>query len=137
MTLAPQLRLTGADERMAFTSGLRTDLVRLGAHIVGGIFAGLAALAFTALIGSGDPTRGNTYTLATVTALVLGGTSVAGGQGGGLGSIIGAVDMYLITYFLSTFNFGNVSGFVTQLASGIILMLALLVGVFLSVRRSI
>ena len=132
-----QLRLTGADERMAFTSGLRTDLVRLGPHIVGGIFAGLAALAFTALIGSGDLTQGNTYTLATVTALVLGGTSVAGGQGGGLGSTIGAVDMYLITYFLSTFNFGNVSGFVTQLASGIILMLALLVGVFLSARRSI
>jgi ribose transport system permease protein len=131
-----QLRLTGADERTAFTSGVRTDLVRLGAHMVGGIFAGLAALTFTALIGSGDPTQGNTYTLATVTALVLGGTSLTGGQGGGLGSIIGALNMYLITYLLSTFSFGNVSGFVTQLASGVILMVSLLVGVVLSRRRS-
>jgi ribose transport system permease protein len=130
-----QLRLTGADERMAFTSGVKTNLVRLGAHVVGGVFAGLAALTYTALIGSGDPTQGNTYTLQTVTALVLGGTSVAGGQGGGLGSIIGAIDIYLITYVLATFNFGNVSGFVIQLASGVILMLALLVGVLSSARQ--
>ena len=68
--------------------------------------------------------------------MVLGGTSLTGGQGGGLGSIIGALNMYLITYLLSTFSFGNVSGFVTQLASGVILMVSLLVGVVLSRRRS-
>jgi ribose transport system permease protein len=131
-----QLRLTGADERMAFTSGVRTDLVRVGAHMVGGVFAGLSALTYTALIGSGDPTQGNTYTLSTVTALVLGGTSLAGGTGGGLGSILGAINMYLISYFLSTFNFGNVSAFVTQLAFGVILMLSLLVSVALSGRSA-
>jgi ribose transport system permease protein len=130
-----QLRLTGADERMAFTSGVRTDAIRIGAHMVGGAFAGLAALTYTALIGSGDPTQGNTYTLQTVTALVLGGTSLAGGAGGGLGSILGAVNMYLISYFLATFNFGNVSGFVTQLAFGLILMASMLVSVALSGRR--
>jgi ribose transport system permease protein len=129
------LRLTGADERMAFTSGVHTNAVRLGGHMVGGAFAGLSALTYTALIGSGDPTQGNTYTLSTVTALVLGGASLAGGRGGGLGSILGALNMYLISYVLSTFNFGVVSGFVTQLAFGVILMLSLLVSVVLSGRR--
>jgi ribose transport system permease protein len=130
-----QIRLTGADERMAFTSGVRVDAVRIGAHAIGGVYAGLAALSYTALIGSGDPTQGNTYTLQTVTALVLGGTSLAGGLGGGLGSVLGAVNMYLISYFLATFNFGNVSGFVTQLAFGVILMASILVNVALSGRR--
>ena len=130
-----QLRLTGADERMAFTSGVRTQAVRIGAHMVGGAFAGLSALTYTALIGSGDPTQGNTYTLQTVTALVLGGTSLAGGIGGGLGSILGAINMYLISYFLATFNFGNVSGFVTQLAFGLILIASMVASAALTGRR--
>jgi ribose transport system permease protein len=126
------LRLTGADERMAYASGVRTDLVRLGAHAIGGLFAGLCALAYTGLISSGDPTQGSNYTLSAVTALVLGGTNIAGGRGGIVGSAIGAIDMYLITYVLSTFNFGIVSGFVTQLAFGAILVMALLSNIFLT-----
>jgi ribose transport system permease protein len=121
-----QVRLTGADERTAFTSGVRIYAVRFGAHIVAGIYAALAAIAYTALIGSGDPTQGSTYTLTAVTALVLGGTSLAGGRGGGIGSVLGAICMYLISYFLSTFNFGTTSGFVTQLSYGLVLVLSLL-----------
>jgi ribose transport system permease protein len=131
------LRLTGADERMAYASGVRTDLVRLGAHAMGGFFAGLAALAYTGLISSGDPTQGSNYTLSAVTALVLGGTSIAGGRGGIIGSAIGALDMYLITYVLSSFNFGIVSGFVTQLAFGVVLVLALLSNIFLTGAKAI
>lgn len=129
------LRLTGADERTAYTSGIRTDAIRLGAHALGGVFAGLSALAYTALIGSGDPTQGSTYTLSAVTALVLGGTSLAGGRGGGLGSILGAINMYLISYVLSTFSFGVVSGFVTQMAFGVILVLSLLVSTLMIGRK--
>ncbi|WJI35777.1 MULTISPECIES: ABC transporter permease [Mesorhizobium] len=122
-----QILLTGADERMAFANGVNTVAARFGAHIVAGIFTGVAALTYTALIASGDPTQGNTYTLAAVTALVLGGTSLAGGSGGGLGSILGAISIYLISYALSTYSFGNVSGYVTQLSTGGILILSLLV----------
>jgi ribose transport system permease protein len=94
---------------------------------VAGVFTAAAALTYTALIGSGDPTQGNTYTLSAVTAVVLGGTNLAGGSGGGLGSIVGAINIYLITYVLSTFNFGAIAGFVTQLATGAILVLSLLI----------
>ena len=61
----------GSDEKSAYTSGVRIYLVRIGAHIIGGVYAALAAIAFTGLIGSGDPTQGTTYTLMAVTALVL------------------------------------------------------------------
>ena len=120
------LKLMGSDERAAYTSGVRINIVRLGAHCIAGIFSGLAALTFTSLIGSGDPTQGTTYTLIAVTALVLGGTSLAGGRGGVFGSLLGAVNLFLIGYVLSTFSFGAVQGFVTDLAYGVILVLSLL-----------
>lgn len=123
------LRMTGADERTAFTSGVRTDIVRLGAHVASGVFAGLGALVYTAMIGSGDPTQGSTYTLSAVTALVLGGTSLAGGRGGGFGSVVGAINMYLISYVLATFDFGSASGFVMQMSYGVILVISLLISV--------
>ena len=129
------LRLTGADERMAYTSGVPTETIRIGAHLLGGVFVGLAAVSYTALISSGDPTQGSTFTLQAVTALVLGGASLAGGRGGATGSVLGALNMFLIANLLATFNFGMVSGSATKLAFGLILILSLLVNV-LSLRRT-
>lgn len=120
------LRMMGSDERAAYTSGVKINAVRLGAHIVAGLFSGLAAITFTALISSGDPTQGSTYTLMAVTGLVLGGTSLAGGRGGIMGSLLGAINIYLITYVLATFSFGKVQSFVTDLAYGLVLVVSLL-----------
>ena len=125
------LKLMGSDERAAYTAGVRIGWVRLGAHLISGAFVGLAAICYTALIGSGDPTQGTTYTLVAVTALVLGGTSLAGGRGGVTGSLLGAINLFLIGYVLSTFSFGSIQGFVTDLAYGVILVLSLLLTVAL------
>ena len=120
------LRLMGADERTAYASGVRTNIVRLGAHVIAGVYAAMAALTFTSLIASGDPNQGTTYTLMAVTALVLGGTSLAGGRGSIIGSLFGALNIYLITYVLSTFSFGRVQSFVTEAAYGVVLVVSLL-----------
>jgi ribose transport system permease protein len=125
------LKLMGSDERAAYTAGVRIGWVRLGAHVISGVFVGLAAICYTALIGSGDPAQGTTYTLIAVTALVLGGASLAGGRGGAIGSLLGAVNLFLIGYVLSTFSFGGIQGFVTDLAYGVILVLSLLLTVAL------
>lgn len=125
------LRLMGSDERAAYTSGVRITAVRLGAHVIGGIFAGLSALTFTSLISSGDPNQGTTYTLISVTALVLGGVSLAGGRASVFGALIGAINLYLITYVLATFSFGAVQSFVTDLAYGSILVVSLLITIAL------
>ena len=120
------LRLMGADERTAYANGVRINIVRLGAHIISGVYAAMAALVFTSLISSGDPNQGTTYTLMAVTALVLGGTSLAGGRGSIIGSLFGALNIYLITYVLSTFSFGRVQSFVTEAAYGVVLVVSLL-----------
>jgi ribose transport system permease protein len=120
------LRLTGYDERAAYTSGVRIYLVRIGAHVIAGLFEGLGAICYTALIASGDPTQGTTLTLTSVTALVLGGVSLAGGRGGVTGALLGALNLFLIGYVLATFDFGAIQAFVTQLFYGLILVLSLL-----------
>ncbi|RVA74094.1 hypothetical protein EN925_36990, partial [Mesorhizobium sp. M7A.F.Ca.US.006.04.2.1] len=120
------LRLMGYDERAAYTSGVRINVVRIGAHVIAGLFVGLGAICYTALISSGDPTQGTTMTLTAVTALVLGGVSLSGGRGGVAGGLLGAVNLFLIGYVLATFNFGSTQAFVTQLFYGLILVLSLL-----------
>lgn len=120
------IRLLGADERTAYTNGININAVRFSAHLTAGVFAGMAAICLTGLIGSGDPTQGNTLTLQAITALVLGGTSLAGGRGGATGSILGAVAMYLVFVVLSSFNFGAISGYMTQLSYGLILVTSLM-----------
>lgn len=130
------LRLMGSDERAAYVSGVHINVVRLGAHAIGGIYAGLAAITYTSLISSGDPTQGTTYTLIAVTALVLGGANLAGGRGGVIGSLLGALNIYLITALLATFDFGAVQGFVTDLSYGTILVISLVLTLALPwVRR--
>lgn len=128
-TLTPfytNLRMMGYDERAAWTSGVRINIVRIGAHVIAGLFVGLGAICYTALISSGDPTQGTTMTLTAVTALVLGGVSLAGGRGGVTGALLGAVNLYLIGFVLATFNFGAIQAFVTQMSYGVILVLSLL-----------
>ncbi len=120
------LRMMGYDERAAYTSGVRIYLVRIGAHVISGLYAGLAAICYTALISSGDPTQGTTMTLTAVTALVLGGVSLSGGRGSVTGALLGAVNLFLIGYVLSTFDFGAIQSFITQLFYGLILVLSLL-----------
>jgi ribose transport system permease protein len=128
-TLSPfyrHLRMMGYDERAAFTAGVRSGIVRIGAHVLAGIFVGLGAICYTALISSGDPTQGTTMSLTAVTAVVLGGVSLAGGRGNVTGALLGAINLFLIGYVLATFNFGSVQAFVTQLFYGLILIASLL-----------
>lgn len=125
-TFYANLKMMGYDERAAWTSGVKTDIVRIGAHLIAGIYVGLGAICYTALISSGDPTQGQNMTLTAVTALVLGGVALSGGRGGVTGALLGAVSLWLIGYVLATFNFGAIQAFMTQMVYGLILVLSLL-----------
>lgn len=125
-TFYTNLKMMGYDERAAWTSGIKIDIVRIGAHLIAGIYVGLGAICYTALISSGDPSQGQNMTLTAVTALVLGGVALSGGRGGVAGALLGAVSLWLIGYVLATFNFGAIQAFITQLAYGLILVLSLL-----------
>jgi fructose transport system permease protein len=72
-------------------TGIATERVLLGVYVLAGVFYGVAALLSVARTGVGDPNAGQTENLDAITAVVLGGTSLFGGRGVILGSLIGAV----------------------------------------------
>lgn len=117
------LMAVGSDDRAAYTAGVNVTRVRFIAYVVTGIFAGIAGLMLTALIGSADPNIGQTYTLIAVAAVALGGVSLAGGRGGLIGAAIGAIDIFLLQSVLTSFN---VSTYVLQIAYGAILVAAVI-----------
>ncbi len=127
------LKLMGYDERAAWTSGVKIDFVRVGAHLIAGVYVGLGAICYTALISSGDPTQGQNLTLTAVTAMVLGGVALSGGRGGATGALLGALSLWLIGYVLATFNFGAIQAFMTQMVYGLILVLSLILTLFVPV----
>ncbi|WP_152047791.1 ABC transporter permease [Aureimonas psammosilenae] len=115
------LMATGSDDRAAYTAGIDVPRVRFTAYLLAGLFAGLAALSLTALIGSGDPNIGPGYTLIAIAAAALGGVGLAGGVGGLVAAFLGAADIFLLQSVLTSFN---VSTFVLQMTYGAVLVLA-------------
>ena len=72
-------------------TGIPTERVLLGVYVLAGIFYGIASLLSVARTGVGDPNAGQTENLDAITAVVLGGTSLFGGRGVILGTLVGAV----------------------------------------------
>jgi ribose transport system permease protein len=125
------LLAVGGDDRAAFSAGVNIRFVRLAAYTIGGGFAGLGGIALTAFIQSGDANIAPQYTLIAIAAVALGGTSLAGGRGGILGSVLGATSIYLVQNVLAAFE---INAFWVQVVSGLILVGAV---VFNSVLRTL
>jgi ribose transport system ATP-binding protein len=70
--------------------GARVRTTIVSAHVACSVFAVLAGIALTSLVGVGQAGLGTDYTLTSITAAVLGGASIYGGRGSYLGAIVGA-----------------------------------------------
>jgi fructose transport system permease protein len=82
---------TGDDPNAAKLAGVRTDRVLLSVYVVGGSICAVAAWALIGRIGSVSPQAGMTANLDSITAVVIGGTSLFGGRGSVVGTLIGAL----------------------------------------------
>ena len=116
------LYAAGGDPIASFASGLPVDRLRVLCYVTGGCFAALAAFAIVAETGTGDPLIGQPLTLPSITAVVLGGTALAGGWGSLEGSVFGAI---LLALFRNIIFFLGVPSQVQTLVEGSIIMLAL------------
>jgi ribose transport system ATP-binding protein len=85
-----KLRAVGSDPEHAHAVGIRVARVQLSSYLVGGLLVFLASLVLMTQVGAGDPTAGITYTLTSITAVVLGGASIFGGRGAFIGALAGA-----------------------------------------------
>jgi ribose transport system ATP-binding protein len=86
-----QLRAVGSFSDRAALTGARPAMVRLFAYVICSLAAAAAAILLMAQIRTGDPATGTTYTLSSISAAVIGGTSLFGGRGSYVGVFLGAV----------------------------------------------
>jgi fructose transport system permease protein len=106
----------GNDAEAARLTGIPTQRVLLGVYVIAGVFYGIAAL-----LGVGDPNTGQTENLDAITAVVLGGTSLFGGRGAVLGSLVGAL---IVGVFRNGLTLMGVSSVYQVLITGILVILA-------------
>ena len=102
-------------------TGIATTRVLLGVYVLAGAFYGIASLLSVARTGVGDPNAGQTENLDAITAVVLGGTSLFGGRGVILGSLVGAL---IVGIFRNGLTLMGVSSVYQILVTGILVILA-------------
>ena len=102
-------------------SGIPTGRVLLGVYTLAGLFYGIASLLSVARVGAGDPNAGQTENLDAITAVVLGGTSLFGGRGLVLGTLVGAL---IVGVFRNGLTLMGVSSVYQILVTGILVILA-------------
>jgi ribose transport system permease protein len=115
----------GSNEGAAFMSGVNVNRAKLAAYALGGFLAAIAGLFLTAQTSSGDATIGAVYTLLSIAAVVLGGTSLFGGSGGIAGTIAGAFALSIIS---SVLFFAGVNPLSQPFFEGLVLLVAVCLG---------
>jgi ribose transport system ATP-binding protein len=118
------LRAVGSKEDAAHRLGVKTNRTVIGAYVLCSLFTFLGAIMLMAQIGVGDPTQGVTYTLSSITAVVLGGASLFGGRGSFLGVLLGAALLQQAINATTFLDLGQswqywIVGFLVLLAAGV------------------
>lgn len=113
-------------------AGINTNRLLLGVYTAAGLIYGVAALLQIARTGSADPQAGQNANLESITAVVLGGTSLFGGRGNVLGTLVGAL---IVGVFRNGLTLMGVQSIYQWLITGILVILAVAVDQ-LSQRRA-
>jgi len=111
----------GGNEQAAILSGIRTDRIKIAAFAIAGFAAGLASIITTSRVALGQATAGEGMELQAIAAVILGGTSIYGGQGAVWRSLAG---VFLLALVNNGFNILNIDPFFRDLTMGLIILAA-------------
>jgi ribose transport system permease protein len=114
----------GGNETAARLSGVNVDRVKVVVFAISGLLAGLAALLHAALVNQGSHIDGSGYELNAIAAVVIGGTSLAGGVGTIVGSMIGALTLSILDNIL---GLRNIQSEYQAILKGVIIVLAVVI----------
>jgi erythritol transport system permease protein len=113
----------GGNERAAGLSGVRVPWIKFAVYVISGVCAAMVGLIIAAQLASAHPATGETFELNAIAAVVLGGTSLAGGRGGVGGTIAGA---FVIGVLADGLILLGVSQFWQIVIKGIVIVLAVI-----------
>ena len=114
----------GGNEKAAILSGLNVKRIKLLVYTLGGALAGVAGLLVTARLDSATPNAGLTYELDSIAAVVIGGTSLSGGRGSIMGTVLGCLIIGVLNNGLVLLE---VSPFWQQVIKGLVILVAVAV----------
>jgi ribose transport system permease protein len=131
-TWGQEIYATGANNESAALSGVPVFTRRLTVYALSGLMAGLASLVFLARLNSAEGDMSESLTLQAIAAVLIGGTSLFGGTGTLVGSLIGAL---ILTVVLNGMNLLSVSANWQPLITGVIVILSVLSDALARKRR--
>jgi fructose transport system permease protein len=111
----------GNNPEAARLTGIPTKRLLIGVYTVAGLFYGIASLLSVARLGVGDPQSGSTDNLDSITAVVLGGTSLFGGRGSVMGTLVGVM---IVGVFRNGLTLMGVPSVFQILVTGVLVILA-------------
>jgi ribose transport system permease protein len=114
----------GGNEEASILAGIKVDRVKVAIYSISGALSALAGIILISRLNSADPNAGASYELDAIAAVVLGGTSLSGGKGSILGTLIGAL---IIGVLNNGLNLLNVSPFYQLVVKGFVILLAVLI----------
>jgi ribose/xylose/arabinose/galactoside ABC-type transport system permease subunit len=111
----------GGSEQVARLSGIPVNRVKLGVYILCSLLASVTGLLYLSRMGVGDPVIGDGLELQSITAVILGGTSLFGGRGGVVGTLGGVLLLGLTNNLLVVLN---VNQWIQELVAGLVIVIA-------------
>lgn len=123
MKIGRYVYAVGGNEEASRLSGLNTDRVKIFVYTISGILAAVAGIIVTSRLSSAQPTAGTGYELDAIAAVVLGGTSLVGGKGKILGTVIGVL---IIGILNNALNLMDISSYYQMIAKAAVILLAVL-----------
>jgi ribose transport system permease protein len=114
----------GGNERAALLSGIHVKRVKVIVYMLAGVLSAIGGLLVTARLDSAQPNAGMGYELDSIAAVVIGGTSLNGGKGSIVGTVIGALIIGVLNNGLVLLN---VSPFWQQVIKGLVILLAVII----------
>lgn len=118
--LGMRIRAVGGNETAAKLSGINTDKVKIKVYVLTGVFCAIAGVMMVGRLTAGNPNAGANFDMDSIAAAVVGGTSLAGGEGTIIGTLIGALIMGFIKNGLVL---TNVSMYWQQFVIGLIIII--------------
>lgn len=116
----------GGNENAAIASGINSKSVIIKAFILDGIFIAIAGIVFASRMNSGQPGAGVGYEFSAITAVIVGGTSLAGGVGTIPGTVIGALIVGIINNIQTLLG---VHTYWQQIVQGLIILMAVIIDI--------